>query len=83
MIILSISWIKYKEENNFRLFKNLGMNVYEIEDLDKVDEKISELISEKFNTIVLSNKVAAFSGDIITKYQNNDKVNIIITPNRK
>lgn len=79
---MNISWIKYKEEDNFKLFKNLGMNVYEIEDLERVDDKIKELVDNECKTIVLSNKVAAFSGDIITKYSNDNNVNIIITPNK-
>ena len=80
MINLNISWIKHKEENNFKFFKNIGMNVFEIEDLERIDDKIKELVNNNCKTIILSNKAAAFSGDIITKYKNNKNINIIIAP---
>ena len=80
---MSISWIKDRQEDSFSLFKNLGMRVYEIDDLEKVDDKIKELLDKNCKTIVLSNKVASFSGDIITKYKKDDNIRIIITPNRR
>ena len=81
--MLSISWIKHKDENNFKIFKNLGMNVCEIDDLEKVDDKIRELVDNNFKTIVVSNKVASFSEDIITKYNKDNNIRIIIMPNKK
>lgn len=80
---MNISWIKDKNEESFSLFKNLGMNVYEIEDLENVDDKIEELINNNCKTIVLSNNIASFSGDIITRYKKDKNINIIITPNKK
>ena len=59
-----------------------GMAVYEIEDLDKTDEKIKELVEQKYNTIVLSNEVASFSEDIIKKYSKTEDINIIIAPSK-
>lgn len=42
---LSISWIKAKsDEKSFRLFKNMGFDVLELEDLEKTDDVISDLI---------------------------------------
>ena len=80
---MRISWIKYKNDNqSFRIFKNLGLDVIELEDLEKVDEKIKELINNNFNTIVLSNEVASFSQDIVKKYNKSENINIIITPNK-
>ncbi len=84
MIKMEISWLKSSKDNkSFKLFKGLGMDVYEIDDLDKTDEKIKELIEEKYNTIVISNEVAGFSGDIIKKYSKAKNINIIIAPSKK
>lgn len=84
MIKMEISWLKSSKDNkSFKLFKGLGMDVYEIDDLDKTDEKIKELIEEKYNTIVISNEVASFSGDIIKKYSKTKNINIIIAPSKK
>lgn len=78
---MSISWIKFSnDKKSFKIFKSLGMDVYEIDDLEKTDEKIKELIGQKYNTIVISNEVASFSGDIIKKYSKTEDINIIITP---
>lgn len=80
---MSISWLKSSNDNkSFRLFKGLGMDVYEIDDLDKTDEKIKELIGQKYNTIILSNEVASFSEDIIKKYSKTENINIIIAQGR-
>lgn len=78
---MAISWIKSSKDNkSFKIFKNLGMDVYEIDDLEKTDEKIRELVQQKYNTIVISNEVAGFSQDIIKKYNKTENVNIIIAP---
>lgn len=78
---MAISWIKSsKDKKSFKIFKNLGMDVYEIDDLEKTDHKIKELIEQKYNTIIISNEVAGFSQDIIKKYSNTQDINIIIAP---
>ena len=42
---MSISWIKAKSYNkSFRFFLNMGFDVLELEDLEKTDEVISDLI---------------------------------------
>lgn len=80
---MSISWLKSSNDNkSFKLFKGLGMDVYEIDDLEKTDEKIKELIEQKYSTIVLSNEVANFSGDIINKYNKKENINIVIAPKK-
>lgn len=83
VIIMGISWLKYsKDKKSFKIFKAFGMDVFEIEDLDKTDEKIEELIKQKYNTIVISSQVASFSQDIIKKYNKKDNINIIIAPGK-
>lgn len=78
---MAISWIKSSNDNrSFKIFKNLGMDVYEVDDLDKIDEKIKELVEQQYNTIVISNEVAGFSQDIIKKYNKKENINIIIAP---
>ena len=80
---MKISWIKYKEDDSFKLFKNLGMDVYDIDDFDMIDNKLKELVDNNYKTIVLSNQVASFSEDIIKKYQKSEDISIIIAPNKK
>ena len=80
---MSISWLKYKNDNkSFKIFKNFGLDVFDIEDLDKTDEKLDELVRKNYTTIVVSNEVASFSQDIIKKYSKKEGINIIITPNK-
>lgn len=80
---MKISWIKYKDDDSFKLFKNLGMDVYDLDDFDMVDNKLKELVDNNYKTIVLSNEVASFSEDIIKKYSKSDDISIIIAPNKK
>lgn len=78
---MAISWIKSSnDKKSFKVFKNLGMDVYEIDDLERTDEKIREIIEQKYNTIVVSNEIANFSEDIIKKYSKTEDINIIIAP---
>lgn len=81
---MKISWIKSKKDSkSFRFFQNMGLDVYEIEDLEKTDEKINELIQNHCNTIVLTNELAGFSEDIIKKYAKNENINIIISKSKE
>lgn len=80
---MKISWIKYKDDDSFKLFKNLGMDVYDIDDREMVDNKLKELVDNDYKTIVLSNELASFSEDIIKKYRKSDDISIIIAPNKK
>lgn len=70
----------YKDENSFRIIKRLGIPVYDIEDLETVDEKLKELKKQNYSTILVSNEVASFSQDIIKKYTKQKDFTIIITP---
>lgn len=80
---MKVSCLKYKEDNSsFKFFKNIGMDVYEIEDLESTDNKIAELVKNDYKTIIISNEVAGFSEDIIKKYAKNNDINIIIAPNK-
>ena len=76
---MKVSWIKYeKDKKNFRIPENLGFDVFKLHDIDNIDNKINELIKNKYNTIIISNEVAGFSEDIIKKYSKNENINIII-----
>ena len=76
---MKISWIRTKDDkNSFRIFENLGFNVINIEEPENTDKTIKELINNDCKTIILSNEIASFSSDIITKYKNKDDISIII-----
>lgn len=77
---MKVSWIKFIEDKkDFKLPENLGFDVFSINKNDNVDEKIDELISDKYNTIIVSNSIAGASEKINKEYLKNKKVNIIIS----
>ena len=77
---MKISWIKTKNDNkSFKVLQNLGFDVYALEEPERADEKIKELIKDDYNIIILSNEIASFSNDLFTKYNNQDDVSIIIS----
>lgn len=81
---MKISWLKSSDDNkSFKFQKSIGFDVFEIDDLENTDKILGELVSNKYNTIIISNEVASFSTDIIKKYAKNDNVNIIIARNKK
>ena len=81
VIYMSISWLKASnDKKSFKIFESFGMDVYKINDLEKTDEKIRELVDKNYTTIVVSNEVASFSEDIIKKYSRIESVNIVIAP---
>ena len=42
---MKISWIKAKKDNeSFRFFQNMGFDVWELEDLEKTDETLRNLV---------------------------------------
>lgn len=78
--ILKVSWIKLNSDlKSFKLPKGLGFDVFSVEKNANVDTKIDELISNKYNTIILSNEVAGLSEKINKEYLHNKEVNIIIS----
>lgn len=77
---MKVSWIKLQEDKkSFRLPENLGFDVFSLNNNDEVDKKIDELISNKYNTIIVSNEVAGLSEKINKEYLRNKNVNIIIS----
>ncbi len=80
---MKVSWLRGKDDNqSFKVLKNLGFEVYNVEEPENTDEKIEELIKNDYKLIILSNEIASFSGDIITKYANQDDISIVITPDK-
>ena len=81
---MKISWLRTKNDNeSFKLLKNLGFEVYNVEEPENTDKKIEELVENDYKIIILSNEIASFSSDIITKYSNQDDVSIVIAPTDK
>lgn len=81
---MKISYIKFKKDNrDFKLAKGMGIDVFEIDDPEKIDEKIEKLKNEKYDTVVISNELASFSNNLNNKYKNDDTMKIIITPNKR
>ena len=81
---MGITWLKSSKDNkSFRIIKNFGFDVYDIENLEETDKKLNELVNKNYNTIVITNEVASFSQDIIKKYNRSQNTNIIIAPTKK
>ena len=81
---MKISWLRSNnDDKSFRVVKGLGLDVFEVQNLESTDEKMKELVNLNYDTIVVSNEIASFSEDIIKKYAKNNNVNIIITPGKK
>lgn len=78
---MKISFLKSaKDEKSFRLFELLGAETYKIEDLEKTDKVIKELIKKNYKTMVVTNDVAGFSELIAKKNYMVDDIRIIIAP---
>ena len=74
-----ISYLKLdKDSSSFNYAKRLGFPIYEVSDVEKVDEKIKELKNKNYTSVVISNELAGFSHDIIKKYRKYKDFNIII-----
>lgn len=81
---MKISYIKFKKDNrDFKFAKGMGMDVFEIIDPERIDEKIEDLKNEKYDTVIITNELASFSNNLINKYKNDDTMKIIITPNKR
>lgn len=68
------------DKKSFKIFENFGAEIQEVEDLEKTDEKLKELIKNDYRTIIMTNEVASFSEDIMKKYNRSDYIKIIIAP---
>ena len=80
---MKISFIKYKNEKNFQIPKLFGMNVEEIKEPEEIDKKIEDLKKQNYTTVIIPNELASFSEDIISKYQKDNSLSIIIVPSIK
>ena len=63
--------------------KGLGFDVYEIQDLEKTDETLKELVNQQYDTIFMTNEVASFSEDLVKKYYKSDAIKIFIAPSKR
>lgn len=77
---MKISFIKYEKEQKYQISKIMGMNVEELIDPDKIDDKIKELKDKNYTTIFISNELASFSENIINEYKYDNSINIVILP---
>lgn len=70
------------DKSSFKIFEFLGAEVEQIEDLEKTDDKIRELVNKNYRTIVITNEVASFSESIVKKYDRTKDIKIIIAPSK-
>lgn len=78
---MRVTLLKYSnDKKSFKIFETFGADVQKIDDLDKTDDKIKELINKNYTTIIMTNEVASFSENIITKYNKTKDIKIIIAP---
>ncbi|MCL2383296.1 MAG: hypothetical protein FWC79_03950 [Oscillospiraceae bacterium] len=81
---MKVSWIKFaKDKKSFRIFKSLGLDVFDVENPDDTDKKIAELINDNYSTFIISNELASFSEDIIKKYNKLEDINVVILPPKR
>ncbi len=73
-------YIKGKNEKE-KLFLNerFGVKVIEIEDNEKIDTELENILKNGKSTIFISNEMASFSDNIIKKYEKDKNVKIIIS----
>lgn len=80
---MKISWIKQENDNkNFKVAERLGMDVFKLKNPEEIDMKMNDLVSQNYNTIIISNEIAGFSEDIIKKYSNSKDIKIVISPRK-
>lgn len=81
---MKVSWLKYeKDEKSFKIPEALGFDVIKLGNPEETDNKIKELMKKEYKMIVVSNEIAGFSEDIITKYNRDKNVSIIIATARE
>lgn len=81
---MKISWLKYqKDDISFKVPERLGFDVFKLDEPDKVDKKMEELIDNNYTTIILTNELASFSDSILKKYERNRDINIIIARSKE
>ena len=80
---MKVSWIQSKEDKSrFKVPENLGFDVISIDDNEKIDDTIDNLILNKYNTIVISNELAGFSQKINNEYLKMKNIDIIISKDK-
>jgi vacuolar-type H+-ATPase subunit F/Vma7 len=80
---MKISWIKSANDTkSFNIYKLMGLDVFELQELENTDKTIADLVNKNYDTIVVSNEVAGFSENIIKKYKKRNDLNIIIAPSK-
>ncbi len=81
---MKVSWIKYaKDKQSFKIPEALGFDVVKLENPEETDKKLKELMKQEYKMIVVSNEIAGFSEDIITKYNRDKNINIIIANSKE
>lgn len=81
---MKISCVKAKEDKkSFRIAQSIGMDVYLVEQMEKVDEVLDDLIQKNYHTIFLSNELAGFSQKLMKDYYRDKKINIIIAKSKR
>ncbi len=81
---MKISLITDKNENKKHIMAQIfGLDVYELDNPEKIDTKIEQLKNQKYNVIFISDELAGFSQDVIRKYNYDNNLRIVIMPNRK
>ena len=77
---MKISFIKYENEPGYNVPQILGTNVEKIKEPEDIDKKIEELKQQEYTTIIISNELASFSENIVSKYKYDSSLNIVIMP---
>lgn len=70
------------DKKSFKMFEAFGADIHKIDDLEKTDDVIKDLINKDYRTIVITNEVASFSESIIKKYNKQKDIKIIIAPSK-
>ena len=80
---MKISYIRIKGDNkNYRLARGMGFDVFELEDPEMIDKELKNLKNKNYDTIIITNELASFSQDIISKYKYDPTLNIVIVPSK-
>lgn len=80
---MKVSFIRYKKNNqDYRIAKGFGMDVYDIDNPEQIDNQIEKLKSQNYTTIIITDELASFSENIVSKYKYDNTFNIVITPSK-
>ena len=80
---MKISFLKTtQDKESYKIAQGFGMDIFEIDDPERVDNKIQELKQAKYTTIFIPSDLASFSENIIKQYQYDPAIKIIITTSK-